>query len=237
MAPGDVFHGEIELTNHGLVRADALDYRLPADDAHFRYDLLAPVPGSLEAGERVRIPFRLVALQGLGLATQGDAGGGGCYSYSACSEGGYSYQCANGVITESPINGTCWTRSWGECSTDSTGGVGGTGHAGPGTVIFHPPGTPGTGFVSPAEPLPGAKCIPTCNCEPRRACPCQAPGSGADGGAGGGEGAPARDPMGGTPSGSPLGGAASAGAASTGAAWGAPGRPMSLSPGVPASSD
>jgi len=193
MAPGDVFQGEILLTNHGLVRADKVHYQLPADDAHFRYQLLAPVPERLEAGQQVHLPFRLVALLGLGLDTQGDAGGGGCTSYQSCASGHYAYTCANGDQTQSPINASCWTHASGSC-TSSGGSSTSSGGSSWGSV-FHPPGTPSTGYYTPPEALPGMKCTPPCDCKPRQPCECEAPGNGEDGGSGGNEGAPPHDPV------------------------------------------
>src|SRR5690606_19584422 len=35
MKPGDVFYGEIVLTNHGLIRADNLNFKMPASDQYF----------------------------------------------------------------------------------------------------------------------------------------------------------------------------------------------------------
>ena len=63
MKTGDVLNGEFTLTNYGLIRADHLQYVLPADDAYFKYELLTAVPESLGARERLSIPYRIVCLK------------------------------------------------------------------------------------------------------------------------------------------------------------------------------
>ncbi|WP_257644019.1 Ig-like domain-containing protein [Luteimonas salinisoli] len=66
MAAGEVFQGELVLTNYGLVRADDVTATLPGDDSYFKYEFLAQPPNSLEAKQRVRLPYRIVALQNFG---------------------------------------------------------------------------------------------------------------------------------------------------------------------------
>jgi len=63
MAAGEVFQGELILTNYGLVRADDVTASLPGEDAYFKYEFLAQPPTTLEAKQRVRLPYRVIALQ------------------------------------------------------------------------------------------------------------------------------------------------------------------------------
>lgn len=65
MAAGAVFQGELVLTNYGLVRADNVNATLPSDDDYFKYEFLASPPASLEAKQRVRLPYRIIALRSL----------------------------------------------------------------------------------------------------------------------------------------------------------------------------
>ncbi|NHZ66195.1 Ig-like domain-containing protein [Massilia genomosp. 1] len=106
MAPGDVYYGELTLTNYGLYRADNVQQRLPTNDRYFRYEFLVDVPPALEAKQRVSLPFRVIALESLdGAVSTGVASGGGCAGYS----NGYGvvceYICANGAKT------TCGART------------------------------------------------------------------------------------------------------------------------------
>lgn len=97
MAAGDVYFGELSLTNHGLIRADGLKQTLPRSDAYFRFEFLSPVPSSLGAKERVTLPYRVVALQSLeGAASSPTASGGGCYNYNNSTTVQYGFECANG---------------------------------------------------------------------------------------------------------------------------------------------
>ncbi|HOA61932.1 MAG: immunoglobulin domain-containing protein [Verrucomicrobia bacterium] len=59
---GDVFYGEYVIENHGLIRADNLQFQLPASDAYLKYEILAAVPDRLEAKQKVRIPYRITCL-------------------------------------------------------------------------------------------------------------------------------------------------------------------------------
>lgn len=49
MNPGDVFYGELVLTNHGLIRADNVKQKLPVSDPYFRFEFLVNVPDTLNA--------------------------------------------------------------------------------------------------------------------------------------------------------------------------------------------
>ena len=81
MKAGDVYYGQLNLTNYGLVRADEVRQAKPKSDAFFRFEFLVDIPTSLEAKQRISIPYRVVALQSLDQPS-GTASGGGCYSYS-----------------------------------------------------------------------------------------------------------------------------------------------------------
>ncbi|TGO02064.1 hypothetical protein PN36_31085, partial [Candidatus Thiomargarita nelsonii] len=93
MVPGEVFYGELSLTNYGLVRAYNLNFRLP-NDQYFKYEWLAALPESLEANQRVVIPYRVTALSSFN--PEGGESGGGCGGYSNAATVDLNYVCANG---------------------------------------------------------------------------------------------------------------------------------------------
>jgi large repetitive protein len=162
MAAGDVYFGELSLTNHGLVRADNLRQTLPRVDPYFRFEFLAPVPESLGAKQRVTLPYRVIALQSLeGSASSANASGGGCYNYNNGTTVESESQCANGDTSKGATstnffrfsNSSCpipsgssvpvpWTRpsctAW--CGDKCCGGGGPGGYGGPGGASLLPGG-------------------------------------------------------------------------------------------------
>ena len=62
---GEEHTGELTLSNYGLVRADNLQYALPASDANYKYEYFGQLPTQLAAKSRVSIPYRITALQAL----------------------------------------------------------------------------------------------------------------------------------------------------------------------------
>jgi hypothetical protein len=76
MAPGEVFQGELTLTNYGLLRADHVVLNMPSGDDYFKFEFLATPPPSLEAKQRVRLPYRVIALRRYGGSGGGGAGDG-----------------------------------------------------------------------------------------------------------------------------------------------------------------
>jgi len=161
MKPGDVFLGELTLSNYGLVRADNVAFKQPPADAFFRYEFLADIPATLEAKQRITIPYRVVSLTSLDQPVS-TATGGGCNTYQTSLSVGFSYTCANknvsngsaGALFYSPPSGSCGgTSSGGSSSGGSSSGVGGFGGIG-GSGGFS-----GGGGV-PAQSMPGAACVP-----------------------------------------------------------------------------
>ncbi len=113
MQPGEVFYGELTLTNYGLIRADDLKFDLPSDQ-YFKYELLGDLPISLGAKERITIPYRVTALKAL---EQGaDGSGGGCRKPQWYLRITYTYKCADGdEIKSSSTTVFSWIE--GECPT------------------------------------------------------------------------------------------------------------------------
>jgi large repetitive protein len=157
MKAGDVFYGEITLTNYGLIRADHVTQKLPPSDPYFRYEFLVELPPSLEPKQKVTIPYRVVALQSLDPADAGGAAsGGGCYSYSNTTIFPCDYICKNGVQS------SCETRvSWfsisNSCTISTGGGIGGgSGGYGGGGGGF---GGVSGGTSTALPPPKGKKCV------------------------------------------------------------------------------
>lgn len=131
MNAGDVYYGELNLTNYGLIRADNVQQRMPKSDPYFRYEFLVDVPDTLEAKQRITIPYRVIATQSLdAAASTGTASGAGCYSYSNWTEVGYSYRCKNDDVTNGNTRANWFSVSNTTCS--SGGGAGGGGGGGGG---------------------------------------------------------------------------------------------------------
>lgn len=155
MKPGDVFLGEFTLTNYGLVRADNVKAALPASDQYMRYEFLADVPASLDAKQRITLPYRAISLKSF--EPDGTATGGGCYDYSNRVWISYNYACANGSQTGGSTGGYWYYSSGTSCPgtpgipTASYGGGGGSGGGWGG-------GSGGPDYSS----MPGAMCIPPC---------------------------------------------------------------------------
>ncbi|MGA9236008.1 MAG: Ig-like domain-containing protein, partial [Desulfobacterales bacterium] len=90
MRAGDVYNGEIALVNYGLIRAEALSFNLPGSDRNFKFELLSgSLPESIEAKERIVIPYRVTCLQSLDQEEGGT--GGGCSRYVRCMTVDYGY--------------------------------------------------------------------------------------------------------------------------------------------------
>ncbi|MEJ2406517.1 MAG: carboxypeptidase-like regulatory domain-containing protein [Candidatus Thiodiazotropha sp.] len=147
MGVGDVFYGELRLTNYGLIRADNLKANYPSSDAYFQYEFLAELPDTLEAKESLLIPYRVTALSSL--APDGTV------------STTYNYTCANGDTT-----GGSTSHSWTyPVSASSCGGGGGIG----GGSIWGGGGGGGGGGSSSGtstyDSLPSARCMPEPDCE------------------------------------------------------------------------
>ncbi|MEX2961790.1 fibronectin type III domain-containing protein [Microbulbifer sp. TYP-18] len=128
MRKGDVFTGELSLTNYGLIRAEEVSGRLPTGNDVVSFEFLAQVPQTLEAGEVVYIPYRITALRDFNPNEEGEASGAGCGTYNYQYQVGYQSQCANGQIVPGGTS-TYWaTASRGSCGGGSGGGGGGGGY-------------------------------------------------------------------------------------------------------------
>jgi hypothetical protein len=212
---GDVYYGELTITNYGLIRAENLRPVLPHSDRFLRYEFLAQIPASLEAKQRIRIPYRIVALKSL--EPDGAASGGGCFDYSNGMSLPYDFECANGSRSAGSADArwaylsgaTCGGAALGAILGAPSGGGGGGGIGSGGSGEIGAPGDSNAGgssgfggypgYVPSYESMPGAKCVPGCNGK------CCSAGGGPGGGggvpAGGGPGGGAAPVVTGTPGG------------------------------------
>ncbi|BBO91770.1 hypothetical protein DSCOOX_49500 [Desulfosarcina ovata subsp. ovata] len=171
MQAGDVFNTEITLTNHGLIRADEVNFTLPASDANFTYETLSAIPESIDAKQQVVIPIRVTCVKPL-VATEDGSGGGddNCRAYTACGRIEYIFICSNGKANESET-GFCATYSYGDCSA-SYGGSGSGSGGYSGTYNYSTGEGSTSGYTPEATSIEaGPGCFP--DVESRRECWCE----------------------------------------------------------------
>ncbi|MCB1852736.1 MAG: right-handed parallel beta-helix repeat-containing protein [Gammaproteobacteria bacterium] len=189
MKVGEVHYGELTLTNYGLIRAEELVFQVPQDD-NYRIELLGGLPTSLEAKERITVPYRIVALKTLEQAQDGGTGAGDCYTKKIRILVGYIYRCINGVYRRSAVYADVY-RVFGSCSGPAiyaaagggggggggggAGGGGGVGGVGGGSGTFGIGGGPGRlpEYKPSPNPLGDDECIPAANpdepdCDPHK---------------------------------------------------------------------
>ncbi len=158
MQPGEVFYGELTLTNYGLIQANDLKFDLPSDQ-YFKYELLGDLPISLGAKERITIPYRVTALKALDQSADGS--GGGCKHYYQTFRVTYTYQCTDGTERQDSQTVT-FVRTEGDCS--GSAGFGGFGSGGGGCVGADCGGnqtnTPPTKISPNSIPIDGVECWP-----------------------------------------------------------------------------
>ncbi|MCU7918626.1 MAG: hypothetical protein KZQ95_09740 [Candidatus Thiodiazotropha sp. (ex Epidulcina cf. delphinae)] len=155
MAVGDVFQGELRLTNYGLIRADGITFVPPREDGYFRYEFLANLPDTLGAKESLVIPYRVTAIAPYD--PDGSASGGGCGGYGAGSRVDYQYKCTNGDITSGSTSHSWSGKASGDCGSSSGGWWGPSFSDGGGLGG----GRGGGGGGGPSySAIPGAACIP-----------------------------------------------------------------------------
>ena len=156
MQPGEVFYGEFTVTNYGLIRADNVVETLPVDDGFFQFDFLETLPETLDAKQRVTIPYRVVALASLNPdIADGSATGGGCGSYRNKLTANYEFICSNGTLTKS-FTGFSWNRVYGQCSGGFGGASGGSGSS---ISVGGTAGSGGSSYSPEYESIPETELI------------------------------------------------------------------------------
>jgi RHS repeat-associated protein len=143
MQVGEVFNGEFSVKNYGLICAENVSMEQATVDEFYKFELLAPLPSTLDAKQVIRVPYRITCLK----QGEGSDDGGGCWVYSICHIVSYSYKCINGQwvwgadgFCTSRLIGQCQSvvgvgvEYWGAGGVGGGGGWGGGGGGGGGTV-------------------------------------------------------------------------------------------------------
>ncbi|WP_345552425.1 fibronectin type III domain-containing protein [Microbulbifer aestuariivivens] len=159
MKKGDVFTGELSLTNYGLIRADSVRGKLPSGNDVVEFEFLADVPDTLAAGEVIYIPYRITALRDFNPNEEGGATGAGCGTHSFQYRVSYQSRCANGQIVPSGTSTRWATASSGACSTSGSRGGGGS-------SSFYYGGGGGSGSSYGGGYSPIGRAVETLRCEP-----------------------------------------------------------------------
>ncbi|OMH38247.1 LamG-like jellyroll fold domain-containing protein [Motiliproteus sp. MSK22-1] len=128
MEAGDLFYGELTLTNHGLIRAETMTADLPTGNEFISMEYLAEIPDTLGPGDVFILPYRVQALNDFNPTLDGDATGGGCGDFQLDGRITYTSVCTNGSL----VNGqstVVWASSWesSSCGNGNSGGAGGGG--------------------------------------------------------------------------------------------------------------
>ncbi|TAL18393.1 hypothetical protein EPN96_01085, partial [bacterium] len=128
MKKGDVYQGELEITNQGLINAKNAVFTKPDGKAYYSFELLTGIPSVIAAKTTIHVPFKVVAL--IDFVSTGGGGGGGC-SGAPRSSGDldYDYECANGGTSSGSSSVGVGSGNIGSCG-DSPGWGGGGGGGG-----------------------------------------------------------------------------------------------------------
>ncbi|NVK44294.1 MAG: carboxypeptidase regulatory-like domain-containing protein [Oceanospirillaceae bacterium] len=146
MDRGQVYQGELVITNHGLINANSIQDRLPRGDSYARFEYQRALPETLEAGQVFVLPYRIVALKNFA-----DDGtqliSAGCNNHDYNGGVGYEFECANG------------TEGSGQANISANANDGGSGCGGPGDKDWSPSGPGGNerggGGLLPSSPTRG----------------------------------------------------------------------------------
>ena len=127
MKKGDVFRGEMVLSNLGLIRADNVRTRYPSDNEYMDFDFQYEIPDTLAAGEVFYLPYKITALKDFrGQVDANATGGSGNCNTRASVAVNYTSECANGDnFNGSASAGFGATTGICNVSSGSSGGGGG----------------------------------------------------------------------------------------------------------------
>ncbi|EKD26309.1 MAG: hypothetical protein ACD_79C01266G0001, partial [uncultured bacterium] len=93
MESGDVFNGEFEFVNHGLISATNLVLEVPQPDQFFKYEVLSAMPEKIIPNQRITIPYRVTCIN----PTNNTTGNFGNNTVMQAILLKYNYYCANGA--------------------------------------------------------------------------------------------------------------------------------------------
>lgn len=135
MKPGEVFYGELTLTNYGLIRAFDVNFVPPQSDQYYQFEYMASaVPDTLEAKQIVTIPYKITAIKPFsrtkpsdGLPDDDNPGGGvvgngnSCGDYVRCAQADSKSRCPTG--TSRSASQSCWVIAYGRCPSSGGGAL------------------------------------------------------------------------------------------------------------------
>ena len=112
---GETFAGEMTITNYGLVRADNVVFTPPASDSYYQYQFMGKVPSSLEAHQRISLPYKVTNIAALPASSLASAVAKahinlGAISSSLGALGTVAKALANGGLASSQAaSGSCYS--------------------------------------------------------------------------------------------------------------------------------
>jgi hypothetical protein len=95
MKRGEMYQGELVISNHGLINAHSMKENLPRGDDYVRFEYQRTLPETLAAGQVFIMPYRIVALKDLDDDST-DLESGGCRSHDYNGDVSGAFECANG---------------------------------------------------------------------------------------------------------------------------------------------
>ena len=147
MKKGDVFQGEMSLTNYGLIKASSMAAHFPGDNEYMDFEFQYDIPTQLHPGEVFYIPYKVTALKDFRGQVDANATGGGSGCSTTASVGvSYSSECANGQNYNGSTSAG-FGATTGSCETTSGGGASGGSSSvsvsggGSSSSSYSPPGT------------------------------------------------------------------------------------------------
>ena len=121
MKQGEVYQGELTISNHGLINADSMKDNLPRGDAYARFEYQRELPETLAAGQVFIMPYRIVALKNF----ENDSDlleSGGCAARDYNGGVSCTFDCVNGFQGDCGASMGANANSGGDSCGDGDGG-------------------------------------------------------------------------------------------------------------------
>jgi hypothetical protein len=142
LKPGEVLNGEFTITNYGLISADFKAITFPPSIGDYDLELLANMPKTLKAAQKVVVPYRIARRQNLASHATGTEntflasalydevagfGGGNCAGSGAVTSSWEGIICPNTENARTVTKDSNFTVSYNNCTASSSpAGTGGT---------------------------------------------------------------------------------------------------------------
>jgi len=130
LEPGQVFNGEITITNYGLIAADYSGISFPSSFDDYDLEVLAKFPTSLGANQKVVVPYRITRRQQTAATTIGEelpSYGGSCSGSASISSTWTQPICPNSPNGRTKTSTSTSTIYWNTCPPSASKGGGGGG--------------------------------------------------------------------------------------------------------------